>query len=31
MTGVKKEDILPDTVRPPLYPVELGKLGKKDK
>jgi len=31
MTGIKKEDILPDTVRPPLYPVELGVLGKKNK
>ena len=29
MTGVKKEDVLPDTVRPPLYPVELSVLGKK--
>jgi bacterioferritin-associated ferredoxin len=31
MTGVKKEDILSDTVRTPLYPVELGVLGKKNK
>ena len=31
MTGDKKEDILPDTVRSPLYPVELGVLGKKNK
>lgn len=30
MTGVKKEDILPDTVRPPLYPVELDVLGQKN-
>jgi len=29
MTGVKKEDVLPDTVRPPLFPVELSVLGKK--
>ena len=29
MTGVKKEDILPDTVRPPLYPVEIDVLGQK--
>jgi len=29
MTGDKKEDILPDTVRPPLYPVELDVLGQK--
>jgi len=31
MAGDKKEDILSDTVRPPLYPVELGVLGKKNK
>ncbi|HAJ33863.1 MAG TPA: (2Fe-2S)-binding protein [Candidatus Atribacteria bacterium] len=31
MTGVKKEDILPDTVRSPLYPVELDVLGQKKK
>ncbi len=31
MTEIKKEDILPDTVRPPLYPVEIGVLGKKNK
>lgn len=29
MTGVKKEDVLPDTVRPPIYPVELDVLGQK--
>ncbi|HBY57219.1 MAG TPA: (2Fe-2S)-binding protein [Candidatus Atribacteria bacterium] len=27
MTEKKKEEILPDTVRPPLYPVELSILG----
>lgn len=30
MTQTEKQDILPDTVRSPLYPVELGVLGKED-
>jgi len=30
MTGNKKEDILPDTIRFPLYPVELNVLEKND-
>jgi NAD(P)H-nitrite reductase large subunit len=29
MTGIKKKDVLPDTIRFPLYPVELNVLGKK--